>query len=95
MSEVKKQSTIKDMLLATIEEHIDAQNAKGLKKYGETLDDCSVDGYSWSNMVIEELIDALQYQQKEIGRLSHLLALSQNEAKTYAAIADRYQKGLS
>lgn len=72
MSKIKQQSTIKDMILATISEHIDQQNAKGMKKYGESIDDCPVDDYSWPNMVIEELIDALQYQQKEIGRLQSL-----------------------
>ena len=95
MSKIKQQSTIKDMILATIEEHIDAQNEKGMKKYGESIDDCPVDDYSWPNMVIEELIDALQYQQKEIGRLNGFLAeLTPQEAlnnavEDYTAVSKR------
>lgn len=95
MSKIKQQSTIKDMILATIEGHIDAQNEKGMKKYGETLDDCSVDAYDWLKMALEEAIDMLQYQQKEIGRLSGLLAgLTPQEAlnnavEDYTAVSER------
>lgn len=60
---------IKQAVLSTIEQHIDAQQAKGLAKYGETIDGVSVDDYAWKNEIIEELIDGLQYQQKEIARL--------------------------
>lgn len=60
---------IKKAILSTIEQHIDAQQAKGLAKYGETIDGVSVDDYAWKNEIIEELIDALQYQQKEISKL--------------------------
>ena len=74
MSKIKQQSTIKEMILATIEEHIDAQNKKGVKKYGQTIDDCPADNYDWMKMALEEAIDLMQYQQKEIGRLSGLLA---------------------
>ncbi len=62
-------TTIKEAVLSTIEQHIEAQNEKGVKNYGQTLDDCPVDDYNWQTMIIEELIDALQYQQKEIKRL--------------------------
>ena len=73
MSKIKQQSTIKDMILATIEGHIDAQNEKGMKKYGESIDDCPVDDYDWQQEIIQELIDALNYQQKEISRLKEVL----------------------
>ena len=69
MSKIKQQTTIKEMILATIEEHIDAQNEKGMKKYGQTLEDCPADDYNWQKMALEEAIDLMQYQQKEIGRL--------------------------
>ncbi|MBZ5203217.1 hypothetical protein HU147_18600 [Planomicrobium chinense] len=62
-------TTIKEAVLTTIEQHINEQNAKGLKNYGQTLDECPVEDYNWQNMIIEELIDALQYQQKEIKRI--------------------------
>lgn len=62
-------TTIKEAVLITIEQHINEQNAKGMKNYGQTLDECPADAYDWQNMIIEELIDALQYQQKEIKRI--------------------------
>lgn len=60
---------IKKTILSTIEAHIDAQQAKGLAKYGETLDDAPTDSRNWQNEIIQELIDALNYQQKEISKL--------------------------
>ena len=62
--------TIKQQILNTISNHIDKQTEKGMSTYGQSLDDCHIDKYDWQNMIIEELIDALQYQQKEIARLS-------------------------
>ena len=61
--------TIKQQILNTISNHIDKQTEKGMSTYGQSLDDCHIDKYDWQNMIIEELIDALQYQQKEIARL--------------------------
>src|SRR5690625_2220979 len=64
---------IKHQVLSNIESLIDKQNKKGFKKYGESLEQCGVDDYDWQQMIIEELIDALQYQQKEIKRLKEEL----------------------
>lgn len=61
--------TIKQQILNTISNHIDKQTEKGMNTYGQSLDDCPINKYDWQNMIIEELIDALQYQQKEIARL--------------------------
>lgn len=61
--------TIKQEILKTIEGQIDAQNAYGLPKYGITLDDVKPDAYDWQGMANQELIDCVQYQQKEIRRL--------------------------
>jgi len=61
--------TIKSKILETVERVIDKQNSKGLKTYGQTLDDCPINDYDWQHMIIEELIDALQYQQKEIDKI--------------------------
>ncbi len=57
---------IKEKILNNISDLIDKQNAKGLKKYGHPLEDCPARDYDWQNMIIEELIDALQYQQKQM-----------------------------
>lgn len=54
-------------------ELLQRQNAKGLEKYGHTLDDCPADKYDWKLMAMEELIDLVQYQQKEIIRMEQLL----------------------
>lgn len=62
--------TIKQQILNTVSDLIDNQTDKGIKTYGQSLDDCPYDKHDWQNMIIEELIDALQYQQKQIKELS-------------------------
>lgn len=62
-------SSIKERILQTVESQIDAQTDKGIGKYSHDLDDCPPEKFNWQQMINEELIDALQYQQKEIGRL--------------------------
>jgi hypothetical protein len=49
------------------------QTEKGLSKYGHTLDDCLDNKFDWRLMAMEEMIDCMQYQQKEIMRLERLL----------------------
>jgi hypothetical protein len=56
--------TIKDMILDHIGQHIDKQNAKGLRTYGHTLEECPPEKYDWRDMMIEELIDGNQYAHK-------------------------------
>lgn len=41
---------------------MDAQNAKGLAKYGTTIDQAKDADYDWRLMAMEELIDLAQYQ---------------------------------
>lgn len=64
-----KVNTIKEEIMSNIESQIDSQDAKGFKKYNQTLDDCDYDNYDWLEMANQELIDLAQYQQKEIRRL--------------------------
>ncbi len=59
----------KEKILNNISDLIDKQNAKGMKKYGHSLEDCPPRDYDWQGMIIEELIDALQYQQKQMQEL--------------------------
>ena len=61
------------VVIKRIVELLEKQTAKGHKKYGHTLDDCPDDKYDWRLMAMEELIDCIQYQQKEIVRLERLL----------------------
>lgn len=79
MSQVQQKLTIKEQLLQTIEEGIDAQNAKGLKNYNQTLDDCPAEDYEWNIMMIEELIDANQYAIKQIIKLEAELKYTKEE----------------
>jgi len=40
------------------------QKAKGLKKYGHTLEECPKEKYNWKEMAIEEIVDFIQYVNK-------------------------------
>lgn len=71
--------TIKDEILQLVEYQIKQQTDKGMGKYSHSLDDCPDEKYDWNLMVNEELIDALQYQQKEIRRLKGLGSLTLKE----------------
>ncbi|MGL6105205.1 hypothetical protein [Romboutsia sp.] len=44
-----------------ISETYDKQVAKGLAKYGHSLQDCPEDKFDWNIMALEELVDAAQY----------------------------------
>lgn len=48
--------------LKTLEGQLD----KGMKKYGETIDECPNTAYDWNEMIWEELIDILVYNEKKI-----------------------------
>jgi len=69
--------TIKDR----INKLLDQQNAKGLAEYGISLDDVDVNSYDWKNEMIMELIDALQYQTKEVIRLEKELKVANHELR--------------
>lgn len=69
MSQVQQKLTIKEQLLIMVENTLDKQNEKGMSKYNITLDECGENNWNWSEMIIEELIDALQYSIKENNRL--------------------------
>src|SRR5699024_5828219 len=59
----------KSRALSVIHSVLDKQTDKGVNKYGHTLEECPVDKFDWQSMLIEELIDAIQYQEKEMDRL--------------------------
>jgi uncharacterized protein YukE len=48
---------------------LDAQDDKGIKKYGTTMDEADDKNYDWRLMAMEELADFSKYQVKEIRRL--------------------------
>ncbi|MDR6883130.1 hypothetical protein J2X61_004919 [Bacillus sp. 3255] len=49
------------------------QFEKGIHEYDKPLSACGDNEYDWKNMIIEELVDVVKYQQKEIMRLERLL----------------------
>lgn len=57
-------------VLARIERQLHLQNEKGLEKYGKNIDGANDEDYDWNVMVIEELIDGMQYLVKENQRLN-------------------------
>lgn len=63
-----------DSIKGRIFEYFDKQTDKGVNKYGHTLDDCPDDKFDWKLMMIEELVDCVQYAYKEISRLEKLLS---------------------
>lgn len=77
-STVSPDSTFKGIILDTVGLLIDKQTEKGVIKYGQSLEACDPSAFNWNVMIQEELIDALQYQQKEIFRLTAEKSLSLN-----------------
>lgn len=39
------------------------QRVKGIQKYGKPLEECKLRDYNWELMLLEEIIDAFQYQE--------------------------------
>lgn len=75
---------IKDKILNDIETRIDNQINKGVEKYGHSLDDCPHDKYDWLVMLNEELVDGLQYANKEIKRLKTMIDVLKATNADYA-----------
>lgn len=65
---------IRENLKEKFNNWLDQRCDKGEETYNHTLDDCPDDKYDWRDMLIEELLDGLQYQEKEIKRLKKELA---------------------
>jgi hypothetical protein len=66
---------------------LDAQDDKGIKKYGTTIDEAEVDEngepYDWRLMAMEELCDYSKYQVKEIVRLENLVKSHEEVGQGY------------
>lgn len=52
-----------------INQWLDERDHKGIITYGQTLDACPTEDYDWNTMLIEELLDGIQYAAKENIRL--------------------------
>ncbi|MGG4011439.1 hypothetical protein [Bacillus smithii] len=64
-----KDSEIASKVMDMLEEQIENQLNKGYSKYHRTLDDCPDEAYDWDSMLIEELLDGIQYLVKQNGIL--------------------------
>jgi len=73
-----------------INDVLDKQEQKGIKTYGQTLEDCPDYAYDWQNMALEELVDAVQYMAKENLRLQKL-AGDENPHIALAALEERIE----
>lgn len=71
--QVISSETIHEALVRQFDSLLTQRDEKGIATYGTTLDEASDDDYSWSMMMLEEMLDLVQYQQKEIRRLRTLL----------------------
>lgn len=56
---------IAEKIMIMIDKNLNDRIWKGYETYGQTLDDCPDDAYDWNQMIIEELLDGLQYMAKE------------------------------
>jgi hypothetical protein len=67
---------------------LDAQDDKGIKKYGTTIDEAEIDEetgepWDWRLMAMEELCDYSKYQVKEIKRLENLVKSHEEVGQGY------------
>lgn len=69
---------IGETLIGIISSNLDERNQKGFEEYKETLDDVPYENYDWNQMVIEEVLDGMQYLIKENMRLRALLKDGEN-----------------
>lgn len=79
-----------------INEILTRQNNKGFETYGHYLEDAADEEFDWENMLIEELIDAIQYSIKENMRLKSLvtkLGIENNKLRNLSEkTTDRFQQ---
>lgn len=63
---------ISERVIELIKENLMLRNDKGFEAYKETMDDVPFESYDWNVMIIEELLDAMQYSVKENEKLREL-----------------------
>lgn len=63
---------ISERVVELIKENLMLRNQKGFDTYKETMDDVPFENYDWNVMIIEELLDAMQYSVKENEKLKQM-----------------------
>lgn len=82
---------IREQVLRQIANQLKDQERKGLAKYGKTLDENNYTDYDWQTMIIEELIDAIQYTTMENNRLQAQVQANQTIDPYIAKLQDEFQ----
>lgn len=72
-------------------EQLAKQNRKGRATYGHSLEDCPDDKYNWQEMANQELIDALQYYEKELQRIKKERDRYKQETEELGMLLDEYR----
>lgn len=72
---------ISQMVIEGFANIVDAQDQKGWKKYGKTIDDAKDEDYCWKIMALEEAADQMKYLTREIIRLENELKLERSKQK--------------
>lgn len=74
------------VILTIIEKQLENGDNKGLKEYGVLIDNADDQNYHWNVEAMQEMADALKYQQKEIEFLKQ--RNSDLRKKTYIKVYD-------
>ena len=82
------------MVIDTFTKLIDEQCAKGLNKYGTTIDEAKNSDYDWNRMALEEAIDLAQYLVKENARLLKRLKDFENALLGATSYASELKKAV-
>lgn len=64
---------ISQMVINEFTALVDAQDSKGIEKYGRTIDDAIDEDYDWRVMALEECADQLKYLVRDVKRLEKQL----------------------
>jgi hypothetical protein len=64
-----KRPEITQAVIDAFSKILDAQDQKGIKKYGTTIDEAKNSDYDWNLMALEECADCFKYLIKENSRL--------------------------
>ena len=85
-------SDIAGKIMIMIAKNLNARISKGYETYGQTLDDCPDDAYDWNQMLMEELLDGLQYMGKENAILRKRLSSEIRENMKLRRLLERGMK---
>ncbi|MEX3621881.1 hypothetical protein [Viridibacillus arvi] len=66
-------------ILRNVQEKFELQTAKGLAKYGETVNPSSYSVEGWLNHLQQELIDGAVYVETVLSKLNEMQLIRENE----------------